>query len=285
MIAAQFIPCHNAGVALPATFFDWIAVSGEVVATSNPQDRAATDLVVVISRYVHLTAFVRAHAFIDGRPKTTSVIRQALMLDGELDSWESRQEGKWLFGVSPDANLPLEAAFRGQCHTYTDMWVARVWNHYRWARIMVNQMILDFVHRYPASSLAIVSAAQQSRCLATMSRLAEDVLVSIPTHYRHPLLNDEQRRMLERTSGGAGVGAAGVPSMLHQLKVAACAPGVPHEFWAWGLNVLDTVWADLGMLQAKSLAEVMRAHHDKLKIQMPEGILKRGPHFKREVSP
>jgi hypothetical protein len=270
-----------AGAGLPPTFFDWITLSGPQVATADDSDSPASELVLIISRYVHLSAFVQGHALTDGRPRTSSVIRQALQLDAELETWERQQAGKWRFGITCDTDLPPAAAFRGQCHVYSDMWVARVWNHYRWARILVNQLVLDFVQRYPASSLPLVSAAHQARCLEVLSRLAEDVLVSVPTHWRHPSLAPAKREMIERTSGGAGVGAAGIPSLLHQIRVAACSPAVPPECLEWSINVLETIWSELGMLQAKTQAEVIKAHRDKVRVEQPEGILKRGPHYKR----
>ena len=59
-------------------------------------------------------------------------------------------------------------------------------------------------------------------------------------------------------------GAFGIPHLTFQLRVAACAPGVPYDVWRWALDTLEAVWAELGMLHAKSLAEVLRGQRDKL---------------------
>ena len=236
-------------------------------------ERPASFLLGIITRFVHLSAFARRGVFSDGRPNSADLIEQALQLDAELEKWERGAAGKWVFTLHDDAKLPPEASFHGQYHIYADMWAARIWSHYRWARILVNQMILEFVDTYPMSSLRIVSAAQQSRCLEDIRRLAQDVLVSIPTHVKHPLLTADHRTIIQ-THGGSGAGAAGVPATLFHLKVAACAPGVPHEYWKWALSIMETVWADMGMLQAKSLAEVLRAHQDALHRGTADGILK-----------
>jgi hypothetical protein len=283
LINTMFIPCQVAGVPLPSIFYESIALSNFKVGQYDPYDRPAKELTVTISRYVHLSAYVRRHTLGDGQKQTSLVIQQALQLDAQLEMWERSQEGKWRFGLlSGHPDLPTDAVFQGQLHTYTDQWIARVWNHYRWARILVNELLLDFVQRCPESSLPLISAAQQARCLHVTRRLVEDLLVSLPTHWRHPSLSEAQRRIIQETSGGAGVGAAGIPSLLHQLKVAACAPAVPLEHWQWALGIMDAVWSEMGMLQARSLGEVMRAHRDKVKLEQPEGILRRAPHYKWE---
>lgn len=264
-----FVPCYLAGVGLPGTAFDWIMLSDKFIHT---EDKPSLDLILIIVRFVQLAASLKAQAFSDGRPKTVDAISQALQLEADLEAWEMRQEGIWSFSVE-EGVFPAEAVFNNQFHAYTNMWVARVWNHYRWARILANQLILDFVDRYPTSSPALVSATRQRCCLDQIRRLAHDVLVSIPTHWRHPRLTRAQCDTLDKTDSGEGVGAAGIPGIMAQLKVAACAPGVPHGYWAWSLNIMETVWWETGMLQARSLAQILRDHRERLQRGMSEGIL------------
>ena len=258
---------------LPASYFGWVAAGTE----SMPEDeKPAGVLLPIITRFVHLSAYARSNVFGDGRRDSADLIEQALQLDAELERWEREATGKWVFTLHEDKELPAKACFHGRYHVYADMWAARIWSHHRWARILVNQMILEFVDTYPTSGVRTVSAAQQSRCLAEIRRLARDVLISVPTHVKHPLLTADQRAKIQ-THGGSGAGAAGVPATLFHLKVAACAPGVPREYWTWALSIMETVWGDMGMLQAKSLAEVLRAHQDALQRGSADGILKIEP--------
>ena len=240
----------------------------------SDEELPAADLVLLISRFVNLSAYVRKFAFSDGRNNTANVIQQLLEIDRDMERWESQRDGKWAVKVITVEGFPTEAIFRGKYHEYEDMWTARTWSHYRWARILIEQMILEFVERYPMSSLGFVSVAQQERMLANIGRLAKDILQSSACHYKDPRMTEEQREKV-LIQGGPSAGAVGVPVIVFHLKTAACAPGVSKEIWQWAVDLMDTIWADLGMLHARSLAEVSRAHQDKLEEEVAEGLLKR----------
>ncbi|KAK1828465.1 white-opaque regulator 1 [Podospora conica] len=241
---------------LPSALFDWITLSGNMIST---RDKPSAELITILSRFVQLSALVRSQHFHDGRPETFGIIREALDIEHELADWEARQEGIWAVSEerADDGFFPPDAVFEGCYHVYTDMWTARVWTNYRWARIMVNQLLLESVDRFPASSLPLLSPAQQRESLATIARVARDTLVSTPTHYRHPRLKPVHRECFDKTMGGAGIGAAQIPTMVFQLKVAGGAPGVPKSYFDWALAMMETVFADTGMIQAKRLAELL----------------------------
>lgn len=177
----------------------------------------------------------------------------------------ARPQDIWTFAVEcddPADPFPAAAVFRGRFHAYSSMWTARVWNHYRWVRLSTAQMLLEAADRFPQSAAAagIGAPAVRAALTAAVQRMAAATLASLPTHWRHPALRPAQRARINRKSSGAGIGAAGVPTLLFQIKSAACAPGTPHAHWAWALDVLDTIWRDTGMLQARALAGVVRAH-------------------------
>lgn len=50
------------------------------------------------------------------------------------------------------------------------------------------------------------------------------------------------------------MGAAGIPTLLFQIKVAGCAPFVPDSYRNWAKGILETVWADTGIRQARTHA-------------------------------
>ncbi|KAH8889308.1 hypothetical protein GQ53DRAFT_825620 [Thozetella sp. PMI_491] len=261
LIPRQFIPCHVAGLSLPDTFFDWIKLGTELVPAV---DRPAVDLLQILTEFVQLSAFVRGNMIVDGQSQTAGLLHQILDLEQRLDTWERQLKGVWSFSRIRADGFPADTVFRAQFHVYTDMWTARTWSHFRWCRILVNQMLLEFRECFPLSSQGFVSGGQCKTSLETIHRLAEDTLISFPTHWRHPRMSREQRDLVDDTSGGGpGIGAAGLPSTLFHLKVAACAPGVPHDHAIWTIRTLDTVWSDMGMLQAKALADLMRKEYMK----------------------
>ncbi|WQF75793.1 Putative zn(2)Cys(6) fungal-type DNA-binding domain-containing protein [Colletotrichum destructivum] len=266
---SMYIPLHVAGMPMPPDFYDWVSYGSQL---QLPIDRPSTDLAVLIARFVETSSMIHRHVISDGNPKTASVLQQLLDLESDLASWEAGLEGDWIYETINATHLPPKAVFEGEYHKYHDVWTARIWNYYRWARVLVNQNLLDLTNKNPVSSLSLVSAAARDHYLATIRRLARDTLVSAPTHWRHPALDGPAQITVE-SPGGGGAGSAGLPALLFHLKVAGCAPGVPKQYWEWALGVIQTIWGDMGMLHARSMMEAMRAHEDTVLRSGAAGIL------------
>jgi len=193
--------------------------------------------------------------------KRGEVIQQLLDIEAKLAAWDHSLSGKWLFRTESDPTLPEQAVFEGKYHVYYDLWVARVLNHYRWARILVNQAVVDLVDRYHEACLPSVLPTERDKALDTIRGLAMDVLLGAPSHWKHPAVSDGSQISVE-SPGRAGGGAPGIPVLVLQLKVAVCAPGVPVEYWEWALDNLRWIWRSMGMLHAHSMIDLMLAHRD-----------------------
>ena len=232
-----------------------------------PEDVPATRLGLLIARFIELSSKVRFSVLSDGTKTTTNMIKDLIDIDDEFEQWEDSLDGYWLYKVERGPHLPPAAVFEGEYHDYYDMWVARIWNYYRWARILASQLILDLVAKNPTSSHSLINLAAVDDRLGSVKVLARDILASTPCHWRHPLLGDKTPVPVQQ-KGGAGAGAAGVPVLLFHLKVAGCAPGVPLEYWQWSYSVIECIWGDMGMQHAKSMMDAMIAH--RAEVNKPE---------------
>ncbi|ROW15026.1 hypothetical protein VPNG_03334 [Cytospora leucostoma] len=266
------VPCISGGLDLPDKIFQWIADSSSSDFLP-PDEKPGADLVHIIARFAQVNVTIRTTAYTDGRESTEGIIRQLLSIDLAMGQWEASQQGKWLYKAHRHPALPAEAVFRNQYHRYSDVWTSRIWNHFRWARLLTCQKIIEFVERYPASATRVISPSQLDKIHYTIQRLAVDVLTSSPTHYKHPRLTREHLDIIQ-THGGAGAGAVGIPHLMFQLQVAACAPGVPYDVWRWALNTMETAWGELGMMHVKSLADVLKSHRAVLDRSDAEVVLK-----------
>lgn len=226
-------------------------------------DHAAIDLGLLVARFVDLSAFIQAHDVRDSPPKTTSTVHQLLELDAAFADWEAGLGEIWPYRTTRAKHLPYAAAFDQEYHVYYDMWTARMWGHYRWARILINQTILELVEKHSQGNSPLLSEAEYKHCNMVIRQQARDTLVSTPSHWRHPLLDDKSPIPVEKF-GGAGSGAAGIPVVLFQLKAAACAPGLPGEYWDWAYGIMECIWGDLGMLHAKVMMDAMIVYRDSL---------------------
>lgn len=271
-------------MSLPEAVLEWILLSKQ----SLPQeDKSAAELLLTLSRFLQLSAGLHGRPLSDSQAGIRELISEAMLIETSLEAWEEQHQtpgSRWGFSTEA-ADFPPESAFQGRYHVYVNgMWSARVWNHYRWARMLVNRTILELDDKSRGLDF-------RDRHLETIRRMANDLLVSLPTHFRHPRLTRAHRDLLDRTcilprGSAAGIGSAGLPSALMQLQVAGSAPGVPREYGEWALGVLETVWSETGMLQAQTLAGRVRAHLEKrpkVKIEMVEVKEEHNPGIKKEL--
>lgn len=260
---------------MPDTIMDTIRQS-LALGWVPPEEAPAVALIHTCVRFASLSATTRTHFYTDAAPAAAAdVMRQLLAIEEELEAWETTsQQGKWQYTTHTSSALPPEAVFHQTYHRYADVWTSRVWSHFRWARLLTNQLVLDFAERFPVAAASVPMTPEvRDRCYATIRRQAVNVLTSVPTHYKHPRLTYRHLDDIQ-THGGAGAGAVGIPHLMFHLQVAACAPGVPWDVWKWAVDLMETAWGELGMLHAKSLAEKSRNHRANSDVFVPGGIVK-----------
>jgi len=241
---------------LPGPFSQWVSMS---ISQCSPADRPSAELIGMVVEFVKLAAYVRSRPFVDGQPETADFIQRAFVIENQLEDWQLRQTGTWsvVEEVVDAKYFPAEAVFEGRYHVYSDMYVARVWNYYRWVRTLVNQLLLESIDRFPLSSSSIMAPTQQQLSQNCVVRLSRDTLVSLPTHYRHPKMTESQRETFDKVQGGAVIGIAGIPVLLSQTMVAACAPGIPIQYRNWARGIIETIWLHMGMYQAKEILNLV----------------------------
>jgi hypothetical protein len=245
---------------LPAGFFECLKLCKGLL--EGCIESCAVDLAFVISHLLQLLLDADRATSLDGQPETDEVIQQFLALETEFDRIDGQLQAAYPF-TEHQTNEPSAALFRGKWHSYTEIWGARIWNHFRWARLLLGEYIIRFTIDYPRSSARYIPPSHKVRCYSTIEKIAEDMLISTPSHWHHPVLDKATAKRYE-APGQGGAGAAGLPSLLWHLKVSACAPNVPPDLWDWAYDILQVVWRNMGMQHAQALAEVMEEHRKTL---------------------
>ncbi|KAH6969826.1 hypothetical protein DER45DRAFT_65811 [Fusarium avenaceum] len=263
MAYTLFIPAYMSAMPLPDPLYEWVAFAKTLL---EPEAHPATDLGPLIGRFIRASTYTKTHTFVDGRPLTLSALKQLIEIDELFADWERELGPTWRYRTERADHLPSSAVFDGMYHIYYDMFIARMWNHFRWARTLLNQSIIEFIKKYPKSSSPLFSLAEYGRRHEIVKDLAHETLVSTPTHWRHPLLTEKSVVPVEMM-GGAGSGSAGLPVVLFHLQAAACAPGVPAANWDWAYAVMECIWSDMGILHAKSMMEDLKLHRDSLSVK------------------
>ncbi|KAI0023158.1 hypothetical protein F4780DRAFT_99344 [Xylariomycetidae sp. FL0641] len=271
LMFSMFIPSQMTETPLSPAFFDCLKACRPLL--EGLPESCCVDLALAIARLIQMQALVQHSAFTDGEVALNDAIQQLLIMENVFEGLEGRLKEAYPF-MENKGSYPAQALFRGKWHTYNEIWGARIWNHFRWARILLNQSVIKLMLEFPISSERYISPAQRIRCYAVIERMAEDTLVSTPSHWHHPILDNATARKFE-ASGQGGSGAVGLPTLLWHLTVAGTAPNVAPEFWAWAYDILQVVWKDMGMQHALSLAEVMDDHRRKQETEALEKSIKK----------
>lgn len=264
---------------LPSAFFEVLNHCKELLEGSP--EVISVEVALATADVVRLSSALHKTAYADGREPISAVLQELLALQDKFDRMEDFLHEAYPFREHQGSDHPPSALFRGRWHTYGEIWAARIWNHYRWARIVLSEMVVRSMVDYPVSGRRFFSAAHCARTLATIQRMAEDTLVSTPAHWHHPVLDKVAARKLG-APGQGGSGAAGVPTLMWHLKIAGCATGVSQELWDWSYAVMQVVWRDMGMQHAIAIADVMEkeraalgtdtrtAHTPQVKVEVEE---------------
>ncbi|KAI2638287.1 hypothetical protein GGS21DRAFT_465467 [Xylaria nigripes] len=264
LMFSMFIPSYTTRTLLPPGFFECLKLCKELL--RNCLESCDVTLAFAISSLLKLFIAADQTTYLDDRPETDRLIKQYIAMGAVFDRVEQELHAAYPF-VEYQTGEPSAALFRGKWHRYSEIWGARIWNHYRWARILLGERIVQYIIAYPLSGTRCILPLQRGQCYATIGRVAEDILISTSAHWHHPML-DEATAAKYEAPGQGGAGAAGLPSLLWHLNVAGCAPNVPPEFWDWAHNILQVVWKSMGMQHAMELSEVMKEHRKRAQISI-----------------
>lgn len=224
------------------------------------EEQCTCDLAVAIAQVLQILTLSKSPLLSDGDTETAKVLGQLHGMDSVMNNLEYELQLSLPFTIeTAPKEYPSEAVFKGKYHRYIEIEAARLWNHLRWARILVVQRLIELNKMFPQSYTVVIPPSQTEDFYSTSQRMAEDIITSTPSHWHHPILSDVQARRLASVGKG-GTGAAGLPGLLWHLKVAGCAPGVPTEFWDWSYAIAQVVWKTMGMQHALALSEVMEGH-------------------------
>ncbi|RYP56659.1 hypothetical protein DL771_011693 [Monosporascus sp. 5C6A] len=240
---------------MPPAFFEVLGRCGELL--EGTPHKIGVDLALAIAEVCRLSAQMNRTAYTDGQAPVEALLQQLVALQATLDLLEDRLREPYPFQENWGDYDPA-VLFRGRWHSYEGTMSARIWNHYRWAQILLNEMLLKSTIEYPISSSRFITEANKDRCFAISRRMAEDILISTPSHWRHPRLDRETARTFE-PPGQSGAAGLAIPPLLWHLKAAGSARGVSPEVWKWSYETIQVVWKDMGMQHAIAIANIMES--------------------------
>ncbi|CAI7602217.1 unnamed protein product [Penicillium glandicola] len=213
---------------------DLLNWSPDLIPSAPPEILPGVDIVDILVRFVKFDAYLHHQ-----KPDAREAVDSALLFEDELREWEAYLPTYWSFAVK-ESNT-YEHTFRGQYHVYKDMWVSRIFNHYRWARLLVNQIIVSQIMRMARPTANDVIQRQQS--LDTISCMAIDICAGVAN----------QEAIFEQGVTGDPLNIPllnGTFMLLFPLTVAGGAPGIPGEVYDWVVGTLERIGRTVGIRRA-----------------------------------
>jgi hypothetical protein len=207
-IVKYFLPRRN----IPPDLLNW---SPELMASAPLEIIPAVKLVDILIRFMKFDVSLREK---DHDPRT--VVTSAYLFEAELREWETALPETWsIITKYSDESDDRQYTFYGQYHVHRDLWVSRVFNHFRWGRPLVNELILGQISsmRWPTAddfsqrqqALDTISCAAIGTCAGAASQEAlsrRGTVVEYPSHV--PPLNGIFMLLFPLSVAG---GTAGVP--------------------------------------------------------------------------
>lgn len=229
---------------------DLLNWSPDLIPSAPPEILPGAEIVDILVRFAMFDAYVHHQ-----KPDARVVVESALLFEDELHDWETHLPIDWSFTVK-ESNT-CEYTFHRQYHIYKDMWVSRIFNHYRWARLLVNETIVSHISKMTRptandviqrqQSLDIISCMAVDICAGSASQegLSAQGVAEDPSHI--PLLN-------------------GTFMLLFPLGVAGGAAGTPDEVHDWVVETLERIACTMGIRRALQMIPQLKKSVAKWKL-------------------
>ncbi|KAH8698588.1 hypothetical protein BGW36DRAFT_148652 [Talaromyces proteolyticus] len=234
----------TSGGDIPSEILDWSPpnYSSQILNT-------AAALISILVRFVRYSAVLQDPTF---NMNTEEAVRAAFLIDTALNDWEASlfSDDSWSYVTQESSEL--FGVYQGKCHVYKNIWASRILNHYRWARIRVNELLYLYT-----SKLTNPTASQlvhQQTALSTISRMATDICISVPNHCR--LMGFGFGSLASREADVPPLN--GVFILVFPLIIAGSAIGVSDELHEWIVKTLGMIGSTMGIGHAAESISVVK---------------------------
>ncbi|KAJ5363552.1 uncharacterized protein N7496_009265 [Penicillium cataractarum] len=226
---------------MPSELLDW---SPERIHGAMPNQAPTIRLVDILIRFMKLHSSIRETPEPDARIAVSS----ALLCEAELEAWEQQLPEKWKFSLKKSNDV--QHTFNGTYMIYNDVWASRDLNHYFWARLMVNEMIVHHISRIEMPSLEDLQQRQQ----------ALDNTLLMATY----ICAGAASQMGAFGCGVPSIGPTQLPPLngifmlMFPLAVAGGAAGAGDEVHEWVLETLEKIGRTMGIRRALEMIPTLK---------------------------
>ncbi|KAJ5753447.1 Chondroitin AC/alginate lyase [Penicillium nucicola] len=246
-LVKYFLPRRD----IPPDLLKW---SPKIMESAPHEILPAVNLVDILIRFMKFDVSLRAKVH-DPRTVATS----AALFEIELRDWEASLPENWSFVAKyTDKTDNRQHTFHGQFHIYRDIWVSRVFNHYRWGRALVNELILSQVSsiKWPTADEFV----QRQQALDTISCMTIDICVGAASQEAL----SQRGAVVECPSHVPPLN--GIFMLLFPLAVAGGIAGVSDEVHEWVIATLERIGCTMGIQRAIEMIPELKRNHGQWKL-------------------
>ena len=188
------------------------------------------------------------------------ILHQGISLDVELQSWSERISEPYHYKELCIASSPRQPTSHllpmqpSNVHVYNDIWVASLWNHYRFARIRLLETLVDCESRLDFPENLEMRLQESSISLRnwneTIIKMVDDICASVP------FLTGDIDVQGNLNGGFHGIALGGY-YLLWPLHVASSAKSIGADQKAWIKGRLRHLGMVMGINQAHLLAAMV----------------------------
>ena len=188
------------------------------------------------------------------------LLHQGISMDVELQSWSDSISEPYRYKELSIANAPRQPTSNllpmqpSNVHVYHDIWAASLWNHYRFARIRLLEILVDCESRLDFIENLEMRLQESSISLKNWNeaiiKMVDDICASVPF-----LMGDID--VQGNLNGGSGGIALGGYYLLWPLHVASSARTIGADQKAWIKGRLRHLGTVMGINQAHLLAAMV----------------------------
>ncbi|KAE8140103.1 hypothetical protein BDV38DRAFT_36597 [Aspergillus pseudotamarii] len=230
--------CLHWRLSVPASIVHW---SLQAMTERSTADAKADELVDLVAGVARLLSQARMNLAFD-------IVPSAATIDRCLRRWRHSLPPRWTYQTVREpperdrSSSHMKFYYTQVYHLYPDLWACNIWNFYRSARILLNQLILN--------TAEISGQAEHVQIRQTVVQLATEIAESVPFALRLVDNGATEFPSLDHCLGGF--------TILWPLYVAANTSPLGSTLREWVVERLETIGNDMGIGQAQFMARTLR---------------------------
>lgn len=207
----------------------------------------------------------------------TEIIRTALKIDADMVSLMISVPPLWKYvtvNVPTINGKPISQSFWGDSyHIYHSISASSIWNNYRAARIIIQELIIDTIKDLETLTNDGISCPQRSylvnQARQTVLQLVEDICASVP--YILGMVIEDSGHLeasgsselspgidMRVTSSSLQITGAGGLTIMWPLLVAGNSEASNSDLRKWITTYLDKIGHSMGINQALAMSKLIR---------------------------